>query len=1535
LEVIPGEEFCDRVTIQTFAGELLTLIERREARLLGWGFYTVRHTIAEIERAIQDEAPASLRDAWEELSDQGESVPAFVQRLERAGLLFLVPGTSDAYRTRFAEGVRLTANLRQRFSDRDWASGPRLVSDIKIDLTPRTYPRRDRSSSAVWSTLNPYCQGPQRALLESCFEALTRGRDGRPLNFSGFQERAFAHIFQKYGEVGASGSVVSAGTGSGKTKAFYIPAFLRVASELSGAPFTKIIAIYPRNVLLADQLREAVSESLKLRPVLERAGLRPIRIGALLGTTPWNSWFSPPTGGQRRPDYHWARRGNGAIVPYLTSPEDGRSELIWRDSDRQENRTRLYREGQTTPDVPEGILSLTREQLIESPPDILFLSLEMLNREMGNPQWHRTFGIRQGAQAPRMLLLDEVHAYEGAHGAQVAWVLRRWRHWSQARSLHVVGLSATLANATEHVTRVAGLPAGQVVEFAPVPGTISPGEMESEGVEYNIAVKGDPGAGASLLSTSIQTGMLLTRLLTPRGQADSTPDEEIKPEVFYRRKVFGFSDNLDSINRWFSNMFDAESNLRLPRLRLPLDRRPPPSVPADVAQRMEVEGQLWNLPAQLGHDLSQPLVVTRCSSQDPGADVNSDMIIATSSLEVGFDDPNVGAMLHHKRPGSMASFIQRKGRAGRTRGSRPWTVVVLSDYGADRLAFQSAETLFRPEVASLFLPISNPFVLRVQAALFLVDWIGHRVGGSISPYQYLGKPRADSAAARQSAIRLLRGILELGQTWQQFRREFLRFYISYSGSKDPEFANSQIDDILWQEPRPLLTQAIPALLRKLETEWTRADGSGREDDGADRPMPKFIPRATFLDLDVSEAELRLENFRNIQREPASMPISQMLRESCPGKASKRFATVPNEPGYWHAFSPQLRAGANTASVRQLFPENILLDIVDGVRIYQPDAANLVHRPNPIADSSNSSWRWEKIGSGMGQAARLPVLLEAPWNEVFSDAQAFLHADNGWIELIRYARTCQYEIRTTQPPQQTRGRLTLESAIEDGSSIPEAVGFRIQADGLRFALRDEHLQASNTLSPQSIARLRPEYLVHCLKNSDALRDTINAFQADWLAQISVAMLTDYALRNSVTLEEAQADLMGSRRLAARQVLETIFQSRGVLASGQPADPRLKQILLDLWANPVVEQEVIRLEALLWQPLGSDFFGWARECYVATLAQAVRSAACAMSDQVTEEDLAVDVIRSEGHTSITVTELSSGGLGQIEAITREIKKNPRRFLDGLEYSLRTCARGEVAADLNTVANAAVEQARSSGNLSAAFSSWRNASGFAEQEDAARALRGAIEECGIVPRRQIAVGVAMKLLRPGTSTATDRLIVGLNRSWRRRSQRLGIQVPFRSFAYLAASFNPLRRRLDAIFLEAGATASPSDSQVYAQVQQLLHETCSDSCSECLDGSPFETDYRKPSKAIALEWLRLAVEEVEATSPGWLEQARTILRRSGRVIVLAPVQLGSFIGGLVEAVNQELDRGGLFIPVAVYEVQRGDGFTRVGLRTRDFANE
>jgi hypothetical protein len=1525
------------MTLQAFVSEFLTFLEKREERLLAWGFYNVLWTAGDIEGSFSSEAPLPLKEAWQEFSAAGHTLSLLLMQMRLRNIVYLVPGSDDSYRTRFAEGVRLLANLRQMFKVDDWAAGPRLVSDIKLHISERQYPRRDQSAASAWDRLQPHCPPAQVELLRQCFFSLAAKKGGGLFNFSGFQLRAFEHIFERHGSSGLSGSVVCAGTGSGKTKAFYVPAFLRIVPALSQSPYTKIIAIYPRNVLLADQLREAISEAEKLRPVLAAAGLRPIRFGALLGDTPYQQWFQD----KNSKYYHWARRGNGAVIPYLKSPDPsdgGRSDLIWRDSDRMAGRTCLYRDGATEPDVPSGVLAITREDLQSNPPDVLFVSLEMLNREMCNPKWETTFGMRRGSDlSPRLLLLDEVHAHEGLSGAQVAWVLRRWRHWARVNALHVVGLSATLRDAPQHLARVAGLPPSQVHEFRPRPGVGAEGEMEAEGAEYHLAVKGDPAAGASLLGTSIQSGMLLARLLTPRTQGPGDPAVEIRPEVFYRKKVFGFSDNLDSVNRWFSNMSDAESSSPrhpvLASLRLP----PAAGVSALIRQRRNQEGQVWELPRLIGHDLSRPLVVTRCSSQDPGADANSDLIIATSSLEVGFDDPDVGIMLHHKRPTSMSSFIQRKGRAGRTRGARPWTVVVLSDYGADRWAFHSAEQLFQPEVDSLMLPTLNPYVLRLQLAQYLIDWIGRRLGGSSSAFSYLQKPTdyQPERDMQQRSIALLNDLLEQGRTWNDFQRDLFQFFRFGSGLPEDD-ARALLTNLLWHEPRPLLMQVVPTVLRKLEADWVRAyppAGGGREDAGAGRPLPQFIPKATFAELEAGEAVLELESYRTMIRQPETMAIARLLFESCPGRVSKRFATAQGEPGYWHPHSTTLAAGVNTVSVDAIYPRQTFLEDVAGVSVFQPDAVSVVHRPGDLSDTCNAQWLWQTVARVQGEGEYLPVRDAEPWRSVFSDASAYLHSSAEWIEMLRYAEENQFELRRNM--QSISGSLRLQGAGEGGAVERQGIGFRLRVDGVRFVLSAEHLAARPPIPGAVLNRFRAEYFKHVVAQSPELRGFANSFQAEWLADMSLAMLSATALANKTSLPAAQQALMGVRLPAATRVLDVIFQMRGVAATGAVVDARLRDTLLELWSSPVVCQHIQALEQVLWGAPDNDFAAWVRRRYAATLAQALRASMVSLVPQVNEDELVIDVLpRPDAGFDLIVGESSPGGLGQIETIVREIQRQPRRFLDGIDFALGFCEREQASADLLAVVQLVARAPEN--EIPSAFDQVRAASGFAQMEEAKRQLQAALQANGFTATRSLVVSVVNKLLRPGSSPRSDRLLFRLNRAWRRRSEKLGIAVPVRTFAYTCARHNRIGPFLARFFEELGGEL-PSEPQLFAQLQQFLFESCEDSCPECLNQRGRFYDLGLPSRALARGWLGIEVQTIELSAEGgdWRERARHILRVEGRVrLVAAAAQRAELAAGLPQLCVQELDLVSLRVPVSVARIEPAADRLAVVLHIQDFVN-
>ncbi|WNG57111.1 DEAD/DEAH box helicase [Archangium gephyra] len=1495
---------------QRFVSEFLGFLEKREERLLSWGFYDATFEPDAVEAALQEEGGEALVAAWESFRrGEGHSMADLLSDMAYERLLHEVsPGR---YRTRFAETVRLMARLRQLFRPKDWATGPGLVSDIKMHLTPRLYPRRDQSVEECWREMAPHCSRPE--LQRDLFLALAAGSKGKPVYFSGFQKRAFAHLLQRYGEQGLSGSVVSAGTGAGKTKAFYVPAFLSVAADVAARParFPRVVAIYPRNVLLADQLREALSEVAKLRPVLERHRVRPLTVGALLGDTPWEEDLIAV---QRPPDTeaysNWKRLERGWRVPFVQSPLALDEPLIWRDEDRTAGSTALYRQGRTVPDVPDGTLLITREQIQREPPDILFLSLEMLHREMGNPEWWRAFGIQgHGDETPRLLLLDEVHTYNGLPGAQAAWVLRRWFHWMHASRIHVVGLSATLREASLHLALVSGLSRQNVQEFAPYPN-----EFESEGMEYNLALKGDPASAASLLATSIQTGMLLARAQTPRQASRSRGEDSVSSDVFYARRVFGFSDNLDTLNRWMADMADAERQ-RLALLRLhPAHRTPPESVDPDTLRRMEQAGQIWELPRELGYDLNQSLRVTRCSSQDPGVDAASDIIVATSSLEVGYDDPEVAATLHHKRPRSLSSFIQRKGRAGRRRGTRPWSVLVLSDYGSDRWAFQHADQYFQPCVDFQFLPVTNPYVLRIQATAFLVDWIG-RVIHQGSSYLYLGRRGQWLRAVQTKAIQLLQDLLEMGPQWRRFRRELARAFHFPRGRGNEPLDEAALDAILWEEPRPLLKRVVPTLLRKLEADWSLArDPNAVEDQGLKRPLPEFLPPATFAELEVAESQLWFPRQKgDPPKREESLSLARALFEVCPGHVSKRYATGARERGYWHSLSPKLLEGLESAPIHEAFPEAIFMGSEDGFQVYQIQRVALTQAPENVKETSRATWRWRSRLRPVGRGQRVPVLLDEPWSSLVTSCEAHLHRDGSSIELLRYTHQADFEIlRRREDPLQ--GTFVLQKS-EEGSVVPQAVGFRQRVDGIVFRLEGPRLRELGEWDESSLARLRPDYLLHLFEQELGL----NIFLAEWLSQTAVGSLAATARTQRCSLPEAQQRLRGLREKAAERVLDSMFHVRESSASDDPEEGRLKARVMALWRDAERVRRIEELERCLWEAPTEAFRTWARQRAVAAIAQALRVAAVRAVPDVSEDDLEVDVTwREDGTAEVHLTELHSGGLGQMEQVVQAMRREPEFFHEALRHALSFCERDEQSRRLLQANEASTREPRV---LEGAFQAVREARDFAEMEAARDELRRELARSGLPPTRATTVSVMSRLLRPASSPRTDAAMFLLNRVWRRTNHRLGIAVDPRVFSYLCIRLPSGSRRLGSLFQELGEGQVPQASQMHALAQQLLFPGCEDSCRECLDQPNRYNPFGRPSRALARRMLGWVVPEidVDAEPEHWLASVRRGLRAGAHVQVVVQVEGGPRVAAGVQALlAEEVEIGHLLLPIVLSRVER-----------------
>lgn len=1146
--------------INRLCDEVLSTLEIDEARLLNWGFVTGVQSLADLDAQLTermgrlDRNSPELAALWARAQAAGLNAKMITDNLVRRRLIFK---GSTGYRTRFAEVIRNLSLLRQRFSMDDWSTGERLVGDFRLFLQRRRYPRRETSPAELLADLRPLNQ--DRLTLEAIKALLEQ--QGAPLRLARFQVESIFRILENLGQPGESAVVIGAGTGAGKTKAFYVPALATIAAQISGVAAVQALALYPRIELLKDQLRETYAEARRLDALLAGCGKRPIVIGAYYGDVPRDA---EELLSGRRDGWRRAPDRSGRICPWLPCPRCGSQTMVWLEEDlkREASENKRGVHGRfamlnciSCGEVVDGTrLHLTRRQMKATPPDILFTTTEMLNRRLSHTGEHALFGIG-AAPGPRLLLMDEIHLNEGIHGAQVAYLIRRWRGARRAVAsapLCIVGLSATVTQAEQFFARLTGVSLERVSYIAPAES-----ELIKEGMEYNVALRGDAVSGVSLLSTSVRTAMLLCRSL----DALTSGAKPGVSEGAIGQRVFAFSDKLDVINRWYHIEKEVENPVEPYSHFLWVDPQ------ARDAQARYNAGQFWHFISQIHGGpmvLASGLRLDITSSQYTGIDDRANLVIASSTLEVGYNDPTVGAVLQHKAPHSRASFIQRKGRAGRTRGMRPWMLLITSAYGHDQWAFRNADAYFDPLLPPLDLPIENYYVRKIQAAWSLMDWLALQLKASIPEanlWELLSShDRARSpalGAARRRAAETLSGLLSDDLQRDAFRR----FLIDRLQLEDE--AGFWADTLLWGEPRPLLLEVVPTALRQLETDWQRVapetDGTWTvqtwDDSPADRPLVGFVPATLFSDL--QSPDVTIEVPEKWVEPGAKVPVRSVemlglalaLSEYVPGKVNKRFSRREKiREAHWLQL-PEANHSENhlveiSALDMQVVPltQPVQDNEAGKIFVYTPTNIRLRAVPRFVRPTSTAYFAWLSSftpGSrsfATGDAGEpLPLRAGAPWRGLIREGKAFVQANNSWVTVTRGAYELDVYTRFEQGPER-RERYRLAAGSE-----PAALGFSIDSDALHLVYAPLDAE-SLRLHPDWFAlraELAPHFFHAMLARDSRIRALkLSALEVDAVCQLVLAILLNASVESAQSLALSAEMVFSDLRGRALRILSTI-------------------------------------------------------------------------------------------------------------------------------------------------------------------------------------------------------------------------------------------------------------------------------------------------------------------------------------------------------------------------------------------------------------
>jgi len=1240
--------------------------------------------------------------------------------------------------------------------------------------------------------------------------------------------------------------------------------------------------MYPRSELLKDQLSELYGHVHRLNQWLQEEQGRKLTIGTYYGSTPIG-----PTANQVS-RAKWAEFGSGYICPLMRCP-DCEGILLWRKADLSQGREVLF--CKDSPDCSGQVsgdeVFLTRQRVQNNPPDILFTTTEMLNRNLSNGYNAHVFGGNE--RRHRTILLDEVHTYSGVHGAQVAGLLKRWTH-RLGGSYQFTGLSATLPNAREHIANLTGLNVGNIREITP-----DESRMESEGAEYQIVLRGDPASGASLLSTSIQTCMLIPRMLDP---VISNPNASSPSGGYFGSKTFVFTDNLDSTNRLYHDLMDAEA---LTQYHNPMQNRLPlaslrSGQASDPVVRREA-GQNWEASEQIGHpvELKQHLVVGRTSSQDTGVKENANIIIATASLEVGFNDSEVGAVIQHKSPHDPGSFIQRKGRAGRTRLMRPWTVVVLSDYGRDRLSYQAFDLLLSPSLPAPRLPISNRYVLRMQAVFAFFDWLRGQTRGRFDFWGALSRPQANHSISDISSV--IREVLTEGS-----RQDDLYKHLVDALQLDDVTAKS----ILWEHPRPLMTMVLPTLLRRLETGWGKVDRELNDQQELyfpNQPLPEFVPRALFYDLDLPEVQI------DIPGNEQFMGVLQALKEFVPGRVTRRFGISSQQVSHWIPLpgiddfvrerDPEKTDMAIALSDSWIEYSELDTFYVDGpedsvaLKCVRPIKFKPVQPHNRVNVTSNAQLNWNTDLQAITDGEFHSFSGISAWHRLIPGVSVFTHNQHHPLLARRYSTSATCSLSLNHPSQ----RFDLNISFVDGlNSDPVGIGFQQEVDGLCFTTtipEDFRLDHGNTDDPV-VRSARTAYFEFKVLSDELLGVNTSTFERDWLSQIVLSAITASALKEDTSLVEALSAVSAIGAPILNRVLSAIFQTLEVQESEEPeTNPdetsgqkqRVHERISDLCANKEIRDRLFQLARVLFE----EDEGWTRWCLdrvFATLGGALYEACLQISPTAGLDELLLDLGQDRDNPSVNqnirsrtiwITESNLGGNGIIEDISQRLISDPLLFFKLVESALQATEYEVVDLELNRFLDL-IHNDSAFTNLVETIRSANNHDSFNANNES---LKKALNQCGILVNHSVISAIYSRILKSGSSQITDTFLKELTALHRSREERIGVEIDPRVFAFIVSQDESIYERpLKSI--DNGQHIGDSSWRFQA-ILSLLWPTGRKIRAMGLDSyNPFaalpETDRR-----LVLELMRDEKIEVQLSDKDWRTQIEDALKAKGEVILVA----------------------------------------------------
>ncbi len=740
---------------------------------------------------------------------------------------------------------------------------------------------------------------------------------------------------------------------------------------------------------------------------------------------------------------------------------------------------------------------------------------------------------------------------------------------------------------------------------------------------------------------------------------------------------------------------------------------------------------------------------------------------------------------------------------------RPWTIVVLSDYGRDRNTYQAYERLFEPELPARSLPISNPAVLRMQATFAMLDWLTAQAGdasvwrlltGPVAPeWAERDRPKQFAVAARLQAILQDEAVLAELST-----------HLTGALSVD----ESTVRELLWDPPRPLLTAVIPTAVRRLITGWRHLElGPGR-DFTADGPLPDFIVSRLFGDLALPEVTVVTPpQTRNEEERREPMRAFQALNVYAPGRVSHRLTITHRHARHWVA-PPVLDTEHSSAlDVRQFAPEFEDVGVFgrgeEAIRVIRPLTITVEVPPADVSSSSYGRLRWRAEITATGESDQtLQPPRASPLAALVGHVTFYTHGGIAHVEVRRWAAEADVEALTLA--QVSRGTVFFTDGPETASRV--GVGLALDVDAVCIEVTEpERILSDADITSAHLRSLRVERFYDQARAAPLLRRALGEFAVERTARGTLTALIDRAIDQHVDLAAAYRELEADEELIS--VLATALGSeRGEDEDAGPdLDVRLAELLHKLH-DPRLLDELRAVIPALWEAPDARWDAWARARLASSVGAAFHAAIQSLCPEYDADELVVDIEPATPETAgsrVWLTEQTIGGGGILHEALQRIGEKPRRFFDLVAAGTDLSIDETVDAELTKFITAAVERPE----VVDALAEIRATSDHESRTVSFDQLISALDRCGIFVCHPVVSALSVRFLRPRADARTDATTLALLASWSELEERFGIDIDLHVFARLEG-------RHDRFDRASGLSAPHEDPTAWraAQITSLL---------------------------------------------------------------------------------------------------------------------